>query len=271
MTRRRFAFSVAASAGLISAVNPETRLYGETARDRAGKIIDKTIYALGGDAFRNMRTRTEMGRAYSFYREQLSGLAIARIYTKYLQPSSGAAVAEVQRQVFGKQQEDAIIFTTTDAYEVTYRGAKPLADDRVQQFRETTLQDIFYILRQRLNEPGIEFESQGADVVENQPVETVNVYDSQNHKVTVWINSDTFLPAKQSFQRWDPIVKDRREEVTRYSKYRDVGDGVMWPYSIERERDGEKIFQLYSERVTTGEALSDSMFQLPSGLRILKK
>ena len=46
------------------------------------------IYALGGDAFRNMRTRTETGRAYSFYREQLSGLSVARIYTKYLAPDA---------------------------------------------------------------------------------------------------------------------------------------------------------------------------------------
>ena len=85
------------------------------------------------------------------------------------------------------------------------------------------------------------------------------------------MNSDTFLPSKQRFYRWDPIINDRREEVTRYSKYRDAGNGVMWPYATERERDTEKIFELYSEKVTVDDQLPDSMFELPNGIKILKK
>ena len=59
--------------------------------------------------------------------------------------------------------------------------------------------------------------------------------------------------------------------MTRYSKYRQVGNGVLWPYDTERERDGEKIFELYSEKVTVGDDLNDSMFALPPGVKILKK
>src|SRR5207248_7094207 len=109
-----------------------------------------------------------------------------------------------------------------DAYDVTFRGAKPLGDERVKQFRDTTLHDIYYILHQRLNEPGIEFEARGSDVIENQPVEAVEIFDAENRSVTVWVNSTTFLPAKQRFFRWDATINDRREEVTRFSKYRDA-------------------------------------------------
>ena len=45
----------------------------------------------------------------------------------------------------------------------------------------------------------------------------------------------------------------------------------MWPYATERERDTEKIFQLYSERVTVDDTLPDSLFELPRGITILKK
>jgi hypothetical protein len=267
MTRRRFA-------GLLSLTS--TAFAAETAKERGQRLIEKVIYALGGDAFRNMRTRTETGRAYSFYREQLSGLSVARIYTRYLDAETGPgihdqSIREMQRQVFGKKLEDAVLFTTTEAFEVTYRGAKPLADDRVKQFHETTLHDVFYILRQRLSEPGIEFEAAGGDVIENQPVEALDIFDSENRSIRVWVNSTTFLPAKQRFYRWDPTINDRREEVTRYSKYRDVGNGVMWPFDTERERDTEKNFQLYAERVTGNDPLPDSMFELPNGIKILKK
>jgi hypothetical protein len=265
MTRRSFALSmVGASVGANGA-------FAETPKDRGRQMADKIIYALGGDAFRNMRTRTETGRAYSFYREQLSGLAVARIYTKYLPPGEKTGIAEIQRQVFGKKLEEAVLFTQTDAYDVTFRGARPLSDERVKQFRETTLHDVFYILHQRLNEPGIEFEARGRDVIENQPVEALDIFDAENRNVTVWVNATTFLPAKQRFYRWDPTINDRREEVTRYSKYRDAGNGVMWPYSTERERDTEKNFQLFSESVASDEPLPASMFELPAGVKILKK
>ena len=261
MTRRTFALSLA--------VVPAA--FAETAKDRGRQLVDKVIFALGGDAFRFMRTRTEIGRAYSFYREQLTGLAVARIYTRYSNSGDASALRESQRQVFGKKQEDAVIFTSGEAYEVTFRGAKPLADDRLKQFRETTLHDVFYILRARVNEPGVEFEDGGKDVVENQPVQILDIYDAEDRKTRVWINSDTFLPAKQSFRRWDPVIKDWREEVTRYGKYREVTNRVMWPFSTARERDTEKIFEMYSESVTVDDNLPDSLFQLPNGIKILKK
>ena len=45
----------------------------------------------------------------------------------------------------------------------------------------------------------------------------------------------------------------------------------MWPFAIRRERNGEKIFEMYSESVEINQDLKDSMFSLPQGLKILKK
>ena len=56
-----------------------------------------------------MRTRTEIGRAYSFYRDKITGLAPAHIYTEYL--SEGTSIRERQREAFGKKQEDIVILT----------------------------------------------------------------------------------------------------------------------------------------------------------------
>jgi hypothetical protein len=265
MTRRTFAL-LASAASVTSVVRG-----AESAKDRGRQLADKVILALGGDAFRNMRTRTEIGRAYSFYRDQLSGLAVARIYTKYEKPDEGSGLREVQRQVFGKKLDDAVLFKADDAYEVTYRGAKPLPDDRVKQFRESTLHDVFYILKERMMEPGVEFEAAGSDVIENQSVQSLDIFDSENRQVRVWLNATSLLPIKQRFRRWDPTVNDWREEVTRFSKYREVTNGVMWPYATDRERDTEKIFEMYSEQVKIDEQLPDSMFELPNGIKILKK
>jgi hypothetical protein len=262
MTRRTFALSLAACTGLRAAGSSQSR---------GREVIDRAIDALGGSVFRNLRTRTESGRAYSFYRDKLSGLSVARFHTKYMPPDGGKAmIHQVQRQFFGKQQEDSVLYTTSEAYEVTFRGARPLPDDRAAQYQEATLHDVFYILRERMDEPGMAFEARGVDVVENQRVETIDIYDSENRNVTVWFNANTFLPVKQRFYHWDATIKDRREDVTRFTKFRDVG-GVMWPHATERERDTEKIFQLYADKVTINDMLSDSLFELPNGITILKQ
>ncbi|HZL57234.1 MAG TPA: hypothetical protein VFC21_09145 [Bryobacteraceae bacterium] len=248
MTRRGFI-------GLAGAAT----LCAQTSQQRGRAIVDKVIEALGGDGFRHMNGRTEIGRSYTFYRDQITGLSPARIYTKYY-PPEGATLRAKQRQIFGKKQEDAVILTDTAAWEITFRGPKKLPAERVQQFVDTTLHEIFYILRARIDEPGMAFESRGRDVVENQPVEIVEIYDAENRNVTVWFHQDTLLPVRQRFKRWDPIVKDQREEITRYTKYREAGNGVMWPHDTQRERDKEKIYELYSDKVTVDDNLPESMF-----------
>ncbi len=265
MTRRVFGASVV-GAGLVRA---------ETPQERGRRTIDRVLEALGGRNFRAMRNRVESGRAYSFYREQLSGLAVAKVYTSYPpapQPPAAGFFGVQERESFGKKKEEsAILFTGGNGYEVTYRGVRPLPDLQVERYKLTTLHNIFYILRQRLDEPGLQFESRGQDVIENQPVETVDVFDTQNRNVTVYVHSSTFLPVRQRFYRRDPLTKDRIEEISRFSKYRDVGNGVMWPMDLQRDRDSEKIFEIYADSVTINADLKDTLFALPSGMKMLKK
>ncbi|HXA07118.1 MAG TPA: hypothetical protein VNY30_19860, partial [Bryobacteraceae bacterium] len=76
---------------------------------------------------------------------------------------------------------------------------------------------------------------------------------------------------KQITYRRDLQTKDRVEEVTRFTKFRDVGGGVMWPFDIQRERDGEKIYQMFSDSVAINQDLTDNLFTLPANMKILKK
>jgi hypothetical protein len=245
----------------------------ETDLERGKRTVDEAVAALGGEKFLQMQDRVESGRAYSFYREQLNGLSLAKIYTRYLirpEPPEPGFVGVREREAFGKNQDSAVILADGKGYDITFRGARPLDQTRLERFKESTLRNVFYILRQRLGEPGMVVQSRGSDVVENQPVEIVDITDSDNRTVTVYFNLTTKLPAKQTTFRRDPDTKLRVEEVTRYSKYRDV-DGVMWPFDIQRERDGEKIYQMYADSVQMNQDLKDDLFTLPANMKILKK
>ena len=227
LTRRHFAALAAAPL-----------LRAQSAQDRGREVANKAIHALGGDGFRQMRTRTEIGKAYSFYRQQITGLSAAHIYTEYLNEGT---IRERQRQVFGKKQDDAVILTADGAWETTFRGSKNLGPDRLKQFHDITLNDIFYILRARIDEPGIVFEHKGKDVVELSPVETIEIYDSENRNVTAWIHSSSFLPIRQRYRYWDPLINDRREQLNALHQV-SVKQGTEWSglTHIQRERDNDK-------------------------------
>jgi hypothetical protein len=244
----------------------------ETNQERGKRVVDETLTALGGKNFLAMRDRVETGRAYSFYREELSGLSIATIYTRYLtrpEPPLPAFFGIREREAFGKKEDSAVLFTENDGFEITFRGARPIPADRYTRFRESTLRDIFYIMRMRLGEPGLTIESRHSDVIDNQPVEVVDITDNDNRIVTVYFHKSTKLPIRQVTDRRDPKTNERNQEVTLYSKYRDVGGGVMWPFAIQRERNGEKIFSMFAESVKINQDLTDNMFTLPSDMKIL--
>ena len=52
-------------------------------------------------------------------------------------------------------------------------------------------------------------------------------------------------------------------------EHRDAGGGVLWPYVIQRERDGERIFEIYSESVQVNQGLTDELFTLSADMKVL--
>jgi hypothetical protein len=248
----------------------------ETAAERGKRLVSEALQALGGPAFLQMRDRTETGRAFSFYHSEVSGLSLAKIYTRYLAAAPPNRVAVREREAFfskiSLREEDAAVLITEDgAWQLTYRGALPLDDERYQNFQDATRHSIFYILRERLNEPELDYYWMGSDVVDNRPVDIVDITDAARETVTVYLSQDDHLPIRQSYKRRNPQFKDFDTEVSLFARYRDVGKGVKWPFNIRRDRNGDKVYELYSDSVEIDKSLTDDLFNLPANLKILPK
>ena len=246
-------------------------LNAETMLERGKRVVNECLDALGGDRFLSMQNREVAGRAYSFYREKLSGLSVAKIYTRFDSGVSDTAheLAVRERQNFGKKEDYGTLFQEKAAYNISFRGAQPLPDDRFERYKDTTRSDIFYILRVRMHEPLI-FESRGADVLLNAPVEIVDITDADNRTTTVYFHQITKLPVREVFYRRNAVTKDKDEEITVFSKYREV-DGIQWPWAIERQRNGEKVFEIFADSVKFNDAkMQSDLFELPSDIKLLK-
>ncbi|HUB81198.1 MAG TPA: hypothetical protein VMB03_20490 [Bryobacteraceae bacterium] len=235
----------------------------ETHEQRGKRVVYEALKALGGDAYLHMNDRVETGRAYSFYREQISGLDRATIYTRYLPPVPGKLEVR-ERENFGpKEDSGGFLFLENAGWEITFRGARPLDADKYASYRLSTLRNILYILRQRLDEPGLAFYSQGTDMFENRPVEIVDITDADTNTVTVYFDARNKWPVRQSFRHRNEQFHDFDTEVTIFALYRDVGGGVMWPCNVRRERNGDRIYEMFADEVKINQNLSDDLFKLP--------
>jgi hypothetical protein len=261
LSRRQFALTLAVPA-----------LRAETQQEKGKRVVLEALEALGGLKFQGMRNRVESGRAYSFYRERLTGLAVARVYTKYLDPARTAPLipAQVQRQTFGKKEDEIILYNDKAVgYILTYRGAKPMPAERNRRYRESAIRNILYIISSRMNEQGLDFMSKGQDVIDNNPVELVDIYDSLNRSTLVAFHRSSKLPLQQTYSYQDQVTKNRADEVIFFSKYRDVGGGVQWPFHVERTRNGEKAAEIFAEHVEINQDLPNTLFEIPPGMTIL--
>jgi hypothetical protein len=257
MTRRGFLFSAGAVA---FAQNAPTK-----AEVRGKKIVDDALAALGGNTFLTMMDRTESGRAYSYYHDQISGLSVAKIYTRYLTVSpskSGEELGQKEKEVFGKTEDTSLLFLEKEGWDISWRGSKQIEQERFDRYRESTLRNVLYIFRQRLQEPGMIFESLGSDVIENLPVEIVDITDSENRVVRVQFHQSTKLPVRQTYKRKNAVTKEQDEEVTLFARYLDAG-GVQWPHQIRRERSGDKTYEIFSESVKINKDVADNFFAVP--------
>jgi len=245
--------------------------------ERGKQVIDEALAALGGPAYLAMQNRVEQGRAYSFHNSRLTGLSRARLATRYLlrpEPPQAGFFGQRERQSFARKDKELdqlpyTLYLEDNSYDVTYRGAKVLDPEAATRYRDSTRRNILYILRQRLGEPGLIIEHQGSDVVDYQPMEIVNFTDTDNLITTVYFNRATKFPVKQRFVRKNKLRGDNDEEIALFDKYKDVGSGVKWPLVYSRQRNGEKLFEMFADEAKINTTLTDAYFSLPANIEII--
>ncbi len=241
------------------------------APDKGKQVIDAAIAALGGNQFLQMRTRVANGRVYSFFHDQLSGLDLAALYTEYQEPKPTTGLAILERERLGKKQDYSYLYLADQGWDITFRGARPIPDDIWQRYVRTTENDILYLLRERHNEPGMDFDYVGNQVYLSRHIEIVDITDAKNRTIRVYFDFNTKLPIRQIYTWLDPETRERNEEISIFDKYRDIGGGIMWPYSIERERNGYKTYQFFADKVQANQPIPTNTFELPPGAKVLKK
>lgn len=265
ITRRSFG---ASCGGAVLAASP---LVAETRQEKGARLVREAFDAIGGQNFLDIRTQVRSGRAYSFYNRQVRGQAPITIYDKFedIPPDPAPDWLPIsRREVYSRKGDYYALFLNGHGYEVTYRGAVPQPEDYMARYRLATRRDIFYFMRYRMDEPGLYFYYLGTEIVDNVPSEAVDIVDDQGEAITLYIRKSDGLPLQQTYLRRDPKTRIPYEEKSVYGRYRAVGETLL-PWIIRRERDGERVFELYAHSYEANVPLAASIFSLPNDLPLL--
>jgi hypothetical protein len=259
---RRWAFVAAVAGTILIASSILARaqddqngdvLLPEQSAAKAKSLLQGMIQALGGNAYLDVKDSTCQGRLGTFgHSGALSGYEVFWDFVK---------LPDKERQEMSKKR-NIIYITNGDKGWVLDRGgvSEEPADQITDNERELQV-DLDYILRYRLNEPGMIFRYVGPDIVDLKEADWVEIDDPQGHEIRIAIAKLTHLPIRKEVAMRDPVTHMRTEEIDYFSNFQRV-DGVMMYFQQTRFRNGMKEFQVFFDpdgcKFNTG--LQDSLF-----------
>lgn len=261
LMRHHFCLALVAAAMLLIALpayaqNDEILLPEQSAA-KAKELLQGMIQALGGSAYLDVKDSTCKGRLGSFgHSGALSGYDVFLDYVK--QPDK-------DRQEMSKKRNIIYITNGNKGWVLDRGGVSDEPSGQVEENERELQVDLDYILRFRLNEPGMIFRYDGPDVVDLKEADWVEIDDPQGHEIRIAIGKLTHLPIRKEVAMRDPVTHMRTEEVDYFSNFQKV-DGVTMYFQQTRFRNGLKVFQVFYDpdgcKFNTG--LQDSFFSKES-------
>ena len=242
---------------------------------KARALLDRTIQALGGQAYLTAQNRAEEGRWYTLYHGQSRGPgAQYRQFSRFPEqdrleifgrgnvfiplPLFGSVDVIIVSKKAGKS--DLVVIHNGDkGYEITNKGTSAQDRDDLKAYLRRRQHSLEQVLHKWINDPTMQFFYDGLAIVGAKPTDQVTLLNSQNDSVSVYLDQNTHLPLKTSFAWRDPEDKQKNVEEEIFDNYRLV-QGVMTPHSITRTFNGETSHQRFINTVRYDLPLPASTF-----------
>jgi hypothetical protein len=224
--------------------------YLQESESKAKEILAKAVQALGGEAYLKLQDIHRAGRFYQFRKDDLQGGGQFQLYEKF--PSKS-------RFELGKKGEIVNINDGDKGWKIEYKVVKDQSPEEIENFKIGLKHSLDYILKYRLDEPGMKFRYLGKTRSNLDELEGVQLIDKDNDRVKIFVNATTFLPARLDFHSPAFGKRGPTDDERHYFNYH-TAQGVRLPLSTVRYANGYKAseFQVESAKVNLG--LPDAFF-----------
>lgn len=219
---------------------------------KARAVLNAMIDALGGQAYLNVQDMQQEGRTYSFYNGKPNSLGTL-FWRSWKFPDK-------DRTELTKQRDVVYIFNGDKGYEVSYKGTAAAEPESLRDYLRRRNHSLETVLRIWLPDPKTALFYDGAAVAEQKPCDSVTLMNAKNDAVTIYIDSNTHLPVKKTFQWRDPSDRLKNEEGEIYDNFRMV-QGVLTPHTLLRTKNGDTTNQRFITTVKYNVGLPDSLFE----------
>ncbi|MGA9585282.1 MAG: hypothetical protein WBQ95_08135 [Terracidiphilus sp.] len=229
---------------------------------KARAALDAMVKALGGDAWLNVKNVVREGHIAAFYHGN---------------PDPGTTLfwdfhewPDHDRVEYTKHRDVVQFYEARKGIEVTYRGARPLPQDQVDDFMRRRDHSIETAVKVWLKDPNTILVYEGQRMAERHMAEQVTMISAENESITIQMDVQTHLPLIRSFQWRDPVYKDKNTDVEEYADYHDV-DGLPTAFSITRVHNDEMFRQLYIDKVQYNQDLPADFWNINAVVQKIKK
>ncbi len=218
---------------------------------KAKAALQKTIEALGGDAYLHVVDISQKGRSYGFHHGESVGAGAP--YWRFTR------FPDKDRIEFTPQRDVITVHNGDKGYDISYKGTAPEEAKLLADFLRRRDHSLEVVLRQWVTLPATTLLYAGSAIAEQKPAEVVTVLGPNHESVTLYLDPRTHLPIKKSYTWRDTTdgLKDTEDEV--YDAYKLVS-GIMTPHNVTRFYNGDIASQRFITEAKYNQSLPDSMF-----------
>jgi hypothetical protein len=222
----------------------------DASAQKARKLIDQMITALGGQAWLTYKTVEQQGRSYSFF--QGKPTSAGTLFWRF------SEYPDKDRTELTKQRDVIYIHNGNKGFEKTYKGTAPEEDKMTQELIRRRAYSLEVVMREWLKDPKTVLFYVGQKVADQQMVDVVSILNKDNQELTIGIEIHNHLPINTMYSWRDPD-KYKVDDETIFGNYRTV-QGIATPYTITRKRDGEINGQSFLSHVEFNKTFEPGFF-----------
>jgi outer membrane lipoprotein-sorting protein len=217
---------------------------------KARAILDQAVEALGGPVYLRLRDSDCTAKLAGYERSgSVGGIGEVRVLRQ---------LPDKNRTEYDKRGVIVTVYAGDKGWTLDRSGVEELPASEIAAYQEQLKNDANFILRYRLNEPGLALRYGGTEVVDLKQVDWVEVGDKEGRNVRIAVDRSSHFPARFVVSARDSEGA-RTETMTVYSNYHPV-DGIQTAFQVSRFRNGQQVSQVFYSACKYNTGLADDLF-----------
>jgi hypothetical protein len=218
---------------------------------KAQELLTRSIEALGGEQFLKFKTLYTKGRAFVFSEGETAGMEPYESTTEY---------PDKRRFSYGKWPPVVLINDGDSGWEIDRFGIIRQRPDQIRHWKLANRYSLENLLREVLREPGLLVQSGGVDFVDAAPAFVLDLVDTRQVRVRVYLHQTSFLPLRIAYQVQDPDTHEWQKYEDSYGDYQKI-QGIETPKHVGHFLDDERITEIYRNEVVYDKAIPPGFFE----------